>query len=366
MAAKRHRLAQRRKTVGFTQEGLAEKLAVDPTTVRRWESGETGPQPWLRPKLARYLRVSAEQLDELLSADADERESLPGSVTLQPSNVPVNAEILTLDRQLKVFFQVTVNGRLVLVSLDGNTDASNWETISPANRRLVLGYGLAAAAASALGADEAAAHALERPAVPLTLSVPVPAATSTSWAKGTYEAVLNPMDAARRAAATLDALDESMHDLNTLRVAADRAMHVSLSSDYGALEQSLPTLIGCVAAATMQPHRNEDTAHLLAAVVSDVYAVVSWTLIKTDIALGAWIAAQRAIQAAEEIGDVLRVAAATRCLAEVHMRAKNFEEATRTALLAAVHAESAPPENRTTAVALRGASVAIQDPSWRE
>lgn len=68
MAAKRHRLAQRRKTVGFTQEGLAERLGVDPTTVRRWESGETegGPQPWLRPKLARYLQVSAEQLEELL------------------------------------------------------------------------------------------------------------------------------------------------------------------------------------------------------------------------------------------------------------------------------------------------------------
>ena len=69
MAAKRHRLAQRRKTIGFTQEKLAEQLGVDSTTVRRWESGETetGPQPWIRPKLAHYLQVSAEQLEELLS-----------------------------------------------------------------------------------------------------------------------------------------------------------------------------------------------------------------------------------------------------------------------------------------------------------
>ncbi|MGH8603167.1 MAG: helix-turn-helix transcriptional regulator, partial [Gammaproteobacteria bacterium] len=68
MAAKRYRLAQRRKTVGFTQETLAEQLGVDSTTVRRWESGETetGPQPWLRPKLARCLQVSVEQLEELL------------------------------------------------------------------------------------------------------------------------------------------------------------------------------------------------------------------------------------------------------------------------------------------------------------
>ncbi|HEU0089905.1 MAG TPA: helix-turn-helix transcriptional regulator [Pseudonocardiaceae bacterium] len=68
MAAKRHRLAQRRRTVGFTQEELAEQLGVDSTTVRRWESGETetGPQPWIRPKLARYLQVSVEELEELL------------------------------------------------------------------------------------------------------------------------------------------------------------------------------------------------------------------------------------------------------------------------------------------------------------
>jgi transcriptional regulator with XRE-family HTH domain len=66
MATKRHRLAQRRKTVGFTQETLAEKLGVDSTTVRRWESGEASPQPWTRPKLARYLQVSLDQLEKLL------------------------------------------------------------------------------------------------------------------------------------------------------------------------------------------------------------------------------------------------------------------------------------------------------------
>jgi transcriptional regulator with XRE-family HTH domain len=69
MAGKRRRLAARRRALGFTQESLAERLGVHPTTVRRWESGGIGggPQPWVRRKLAEYLQVSAEELEQLLS-----------------------------------------------------------------------------------------------------------------------------------------------------------------------------------------------------------------------------------------------------------------------------------------------------------
>lgn len=67
MAVKRCGLAARRKAVGFSQEQLAEYLRVDRSTVGRWESGETEPQPWIRPKLARVLRLSVDQLDELLT-----------------------------------------------------------------------------------------------------------------------------------------------------------------------------------------------------------------------------------------------------------------------------------------------------------
>ncbi|MFI6458608.1 helix-turn-helix domain-containing protein [Streptosporangium amethystogenes] len=76
MASRRQRFAQRRKSVGFSQERLAERLGIDRSTVTRWESGETEPLPWLRPKLARVLQVSIEQLDELL-AEAGEFEAVP-------------------------------------------------------------------------------------------------------------------------------------------------------------------------------------------------------------------------------------------------------------------------------------------------
>ncbi len=350
MAAKRHRLVKRRKAVGLTQEALAERLGVDSKTVRRWESGETvdGPQPRLRPKLAHYLQVSGEQLDELLDEDPDLSDhggSLPGSVLPQLSDESEKHDLVNLDGPATIFCPVVVDGRVLLAPFDGHINASIWKTMSPSNRRSVLGFGVAAVAASVL--DTKMPHTLHRTVTPLALPAPAPA----SWATTIYDAVLNPMDAAHRAAASLD---EGVHNLLALHVAIDRAMHVSLSSDYGALEQSLPTLIGCVEAATMQHHGDGRAAHLA---LSDVYAVAGWTLIKADSPVGAWIAAQRAIQAAEEGGDVLRIAAATRCLAEVHMRAGNFEEATRTALLATVQLDSVPQEERLTATSLRGAAL---------
>lgn len=63
----RPRLARQRRAAGHTQEALAYAIGVDRSTVTRWEAGHTDPQPWLRPRLARALGVSAGQLDELLA-----------------------------------------------------------------------------------------------------------------------------------------------------------------------------------------------------------------------------------------------------------------------------------------------------------
>lgn len=91
MSVKRRRFAARRKAVGLSQEQLAETLRIDRSTVGRWESGETEPQPWIRIKLARALRVSVDELNDLLTeleASGDETERLsyalanPGSADL--------------------------------------------------------------------------------------------------------------------------------------------------------------------------------------------------------------------------------------------------------------------------------------------
>ncbi|AYL38225.1 helix-turn-helix transcriptional regulator [Streptomyces sp. PDY-4] len=68
MAHHRNGLAARRRTVGLTQEALAEHMRVDRSTITRWEAGRTAPQPWMRPRLARLLRVDAEGLNDLLTA----------------------------------------------------------------------------------------------------------------------------------------------------------------------------------------------------------------------------------------------------------------------------------------------------------
>lgn len=68
MAVKRHAFVRRRRALGYTQESLAQALGVERSTVRRWESAETNPLPFQRPRLARLFRVSIEELEDLLAA----------------------------------------------------------------------------------------------------------------------------------------------------------------------------------------------------------------------------------------------------------------------------------------------------------
>jgi tetratricopeptide (TPR) repeat protein/DNA-binding XRE family transcriptional regulator len=86
--ARRGRLAQRRKALGLTQEDLAGLLGVERSTVVRWERGETEPLPWIRPKLARALRVSADRLEELLADGSPASPHGAGNLSARPASGP--------------------------------------------------------------------------------------------------------------------------------------------------------------------------------------------------------------------------------------------------------------------------------------
>ncbi|WP_263168960.1 helix-turn-helix domain-containing protein [Streptomyces sp. SCSIO ZS0520] len=71
MATRRESFVKRRRALGFSQESLADAVGVDRSTVGRWETGETEPQPLHRPGLCRELRVSAAQLESMIAIPAE-------------------------------------------------------------------------------------------------------------------------------------------------------------------------------------------------------------------------------------------------------------------------------------------------------
>jgi transcriptional regulator with XRE-family HTH domain len=66
VSRQRKDFAQRRAAAGYTQESLADYLGIDRSTVTRWEIGRSAPLPWIRPKLARALGISIEELSSML------------------------------------------------------------------------------------------------------------------------------------------------------------------------------------------------------------------------------------------------------------------------------------------------------------
>lgn len=93
MALRRLRLAQRRKALGHSQDDLAALVGVDRTTIIRWERAETEPQPWLRRKLANHLRITPEELSELLEAITEVPGRNDGYTLL--SSVPLDFSLVS-------------------------------------------------------------------------------------------------------------------------------------------------------------------------------------------------------------------------------------------------------------------------------
>lgn len=72
---------RKRLSVGLSQTEIARKVGVDPSTVSRWEAGETTPQPACFPKLAEIFGMTAEEVTHLFDAPAEskpDRQSLEG------------------------------------------------------------------------------------------------------------------------------------------------------------------------------------------------------------------------------------------------------------------------------------------------
>lgn len=339
MVVKRRFFAQVCKAAGYTQEGLAERLGVDRTTVARWEAGETEPQPWQRPKIAEVFGLSLSEFNQLL----DDVQTTGRTDEVFAAQV----DMLALPGDAR-----TLLGELVVTA--SSSGVTGEEFMRWLSRRLVLKHGVSATVLPLLGLEGVASigtpiYSVEEPSV-------LAALPGVSWASPIYEAVLGPTDAARRAVSELEANAGScLGGLVSLRRAVANVMQASLSSDYAQLAHSLPNLIGQIELANFQAC-DADRLHMQR-LLSDVYAVAGWTLIKADSPAAAWIAAQRAIQYAEHADDVLRSAAAMRCLAEVHMRARSFQEASRTAFRAATCLDTAQVQERATVQCVRGAAL---------
>ena len=68
------RIAQKRKTLNFTQEELAEKLGVSAQAVSKWENDLSCPDITLLPTLAKVLNTT---VDELLTGENEEVKFVP-------------------------------------------------------------------------------------------------------------------------------------------------------------------------------------------------------------------------------------------------------------------------------------------------
>nr|MBA2680959.1 helix-turn-helix domain-containing protein [Ktedonobacteraceae bacterium] len=87
------RLRDARKSQGWTQSDLAEKLGTGPLAVSRWESGGVFPHPHFRKKLCELFGKSPHELGLVREGGEDEEPARPGS--LFPFNEPLlNAEEL--------------------------------------------------------------------------------------------------------------------------------------------------------------------------------------------------------------------------------------------------------------------------------
>ena len=88
------RIAQKRKALGLTQEGLASQLGISSQAVSKWENDISAPDIGLLPALAKALNCTT---DELLSGKTDEVRVLPEPQRKDPNELVLRIKILSAD-----------------------------------------------------------------------------------------------------------------------------------------------------------------------------------------------------------------------------------------------------------------------------
>ncbi|WP_241829046.1 helix-turn-helix domain-containing protein [Saccharothrix sp. CB00851] len=82
MGDRREAFAARRELMGYTQESLAAAVGVEFSTVGRWERGDLTPQPYRRPRIAKALGISLEELGTLLASAPSRQMTAPPSAAV--------------------------------------------------------------------------------------------------------------------------------------------------------------------------------------------------------------------------------------------------------------------------------------------
>lgn len=86
------RIAQKRKSLGLTQEELAVRLGVTSQAVSKWENGVSCPDISLLPQLAKVLNCTT---DALLSGKEDAVRIVPESQRKNPDELVLRVKVLS-------------------------------------------------------------------------------------------------------------------------------------------------------------------------------------------------------------------------------------------------------------------------------
>jgi transcriptional regulator with XRE-family HTH domain len=90
MGDRREAFAARRELMGYTQESLATAVGVEFSTVGRWERGDLTPQPYRRPRIAKALGLTLEELGTLLTPTSSWRTTAPPSTSTSAQAADAN------------------------------------------------------------------------------------------------------------------------------------------------------------------------------------------------------------------------------------------------------------------------------------